>query len=230
MTEENTYISPLAFVGDQSVIGNGTIIEAGSWVGPGAIIGDNCRIEHGACVGYNYIESETKPTVIDDGCLIATGAVIYHSTHLHKNVIIRHNAVIREQVEIGEESCIGTNTTIQHHVKIGKFCTLHNFVSITDHSLLGDYIFVGPGFLSFSDITIDYKRPGIHKPYRGIIIKDKARIGGSVNMLPGSVVGEEAVVGAGSIVHGILKSGMIYIGNPARAVKKVPKEEKIKDQ
>ena len=55
-------ISPLAYVSVQSEIGKNTVVEAGAWISPGVIIGDNCRIEQGTCVGYNYIESETKPT------------------------------------------------------------------------------------------------------------------------------------------------------------------------
>jgi len=227
MTKIHANISPLAYVSDQSEIGENTVVEAGAWIGPGAIIGNNCRIEHGASVGYQYDKSETKPAVIEDGCLIATGAIIYHTTHLHKNVIIRHHAVIREHVEIGESTSIGINATIQHHVKIGKYCSLHNFVDIADYSTLGEYIFIGPGFLSFADNNLDYKRPRLHKPYKGIIIKDKARIGGNVTMMSESIVGEETFVGAGSTVHGKLEDRMICLGDPARAIKKLPKDQEL---
>lgn len=227
MEKLKSNISQLAYVSDQSKIGKNTVIEVGAWIGPGALIGNNCRIEQGACVGYNYVESETKPVIIEDGCLIATGAVIYHSTHIHKNVKIRHNAVIREHVEIGEGTSIGINATIQHHVKIGKYCSLHNFVDIADYSTLGEYIFIGPGFMSFADNNLDYRRPHLHEPYKGILIKDKARIGGNVTMLPGSVVGEESFVGAGSTVRGVLEDRMICLGDPARAIKKLPEDQEL---
>jgi UDP-2-acetamido-3-amino-2,3-dideoxy-glucuronate N-acetyltransferase len=227
MSQAQFYVSPLAYVEDGAIIGEGTRIEGSAWIGARAVIGANCRIEHGATIGYGDWDNPLAKTVIGNGCLVATGAVVYHHVTLAEGAKIRHNAVIREHVMIGERTSIGTSCNVEPHTTIGRFCSIHGHCHITDYSMIEDYVFIGPSFASFSDINLDYRRPQLHKPYQGITIRSKARIGGRVTALPGSEVGEEAVIGAGSTVRGILKGHMVHVGNPARAVSRVPADHQL---
>ena len=229
MIHPESIISPLAHVEDGAHIGAGTHIEAGAWIGARAVIGKNCRVENGATVGYGNWGDLSAKTILKDDCLVATGAVVYHHVTLEQNVKIRHNVTVREYVTIGEGTSIGTCSNIEHHTVIGKWCSLHGHNHITDFSLLEDYIFIGPGFASFSDVNLDYRRPQLHGEYKGVTIRSKARIGGRVTALPGSEIGEEAVIGACSVVRGILQGRMVYVGNPARAVSRVPVEHELKN-
>jgi UDP-3-O-[3-hydroxymyristoyl] glucosamine N-acyltransferase len=222
--------SPLAQISQEAVIGAGTVIEAGAVIGPLARIGANCRIEAGAYVGYAGSSSAPHPTVLGDRVLVATNAVIYHSTLLHDDAKVRHNAVIREEVEIGAGTSIGINSTIEHHSKIGRGCSLHVRTHLTDYSCLGDYVFIGPGLLSFSDLNLDFRRPQLHQEYKGLTIGDGARLGGAVIALPGTIVGAEAVIGAGSTISGKLLERMVYVGAPARAIRRVPKEHEVQQR
>jgi acetyltransferase-like isoleucine patch superfamily enzyme len=86
---------------------------------------------------------------------------------------------------------------------------------------VGDHVFIGPGFISVSDLHLDFARPQLHREYEGVTIRDKARIGGRVLAFPGAVIGEETVVGAGSVVRGQLLDRVVYLGDPIRAVRKV---------
>ena len=88
---------------------------------------------------------------------------------------------------------------------------------------------MGPSFTSFSDVNLDYRRPQIHQPYTGITIRHGARIGGRVTALPGTLVESEAVVGAGSLIKGTLLAGFVYVGNPARAVSRVPAGQRVNE-
>ena len=56
-------------------------------------------------------------------------------------------------------------------------------------------------------------------------IKRAARIGVSVTILPGLVIGENALIGAGSVVTHNVPDGEIWFGNPAVKHGNVPREE-----
>jgi UDP-3-O-[3-hydroxymyristoyl] glucosamine N-acyltransferase len=199
------------------------------WVGPNVTVGAGTVIEPNAVVGYGGAAS-TKPVSIGRNCLIANNATLYHSVTLGNGVKVRHNAVLREEVEVGEGTSIGSGCTIEPHTKIGCFCSFHCKVHITDYSTIGDYVFIGPGFVSLSDIYLDYRRPQLHKDYKGVTIARAARIGGAVLALPGCEVGEETTVGAGSQISGVLKPRMVYLGVPARPIRRVRPDEELRPQ
>jgi len=222
MSEQETFISPLAYVEPGAIIGKGSRIEAGAWIGARVVMGANCRVENGATLGYGDWNNREAKTVLGDSCLIATGSVVYHNVTLASSVKIRHNVTVREHVTIGEGTSIGTGSNIEPHTAIGRLCSIHGHCHVTDYSRIQDYVFIGPSFASFSDINLDYRRPQIHSEYKGVTIHSRARIGGRVTMLPGSEVGEEAVIGAGATVRGVLKGRFVYVGDPARPVARVP--------
>lgn len=222
MVHPDSVISPLAHVEAGAEIGAGTRIEAGAWIGSRAVVGANCRIESGANVAYGDWSDPSAKTFIGDNCLVSTGSVVYHHVTLENGVKLRHNVVVREHVTIGEGTSIGTSSVIEHHSVVGKWCSLHCNNHITDYSRLGDYIFIGPAFASFSDVNLDYRRPQLHQEYKGVTIRSRARIGGRVTALPGTEIGEETLVGACSVIRGVLKDRMVYMGDPARAISRVP--------
>ena len=196
------------------------------WVGPNVLIDAGTIVEPNAVLGYRAGAS-TRPLRIGKSCLIANNATVYHSVTLGDGVKIRHNAVVRDEVEVGEGTSVGTGCTIEPHTRVGRFCSFHCKVHITDYSTIGDYVFIGPGFVSLSDIYLDYRRPQLHRDYHGVVIERAARIGGAVLALQGCVVGEETTVGAGSQISGVLKPRMVYLGVPARPVRRVRPDEEL---
>lgn len=71
---------------------------------------------------------------------------------------------------------------------------------------------------------IPYVRNHLEKA-ESIIVKDEVWIGANVTILPGIVVGEGAVIGAGSIVTKNLESYCVYSGIPAKKMYHLKKEE-----
>jgi acetyltransferase-like isoleucine patch superfamily enzyme len=63
--------------------------------------------------------------------------------------------------------------------------------------------------------------PGVKENLNGPIIKRGAKIGANSTILPGIVVGENALVGAGSVVVKDVPEGAVAVGNPARIIKNV---------
>jgi acetyltransferase-like isoleucine patch superfamily enzyme len=53
------------------------------------------------------------------------------------------------------------------------------------------------------------------------VIRRGAKIGANVTLLPGVVVGENALVGAGAVVVRDVPPGAVVVGNPARIVRQV---------
>jgi UDP-3-O-[3-hydroxymyristoyl] glucosamine N-acyltransferase len=219
-------VSPLAWVSPTAQLGEGVVVMPGAWIGPGAVIGDGTVIEANAVVGYHTGEGD-KPAVVGRRCLIATGATIYHSTTLGDGVKVRHNAVVREHVSVGDRTSLGSGSGVEPHSSIGSDCSLHCRVHVTDYSSIGDLVFIGPGFVSMSDEILDYRRPQLHRGYKGVTIGRAARIGGAVVALPGAVVGEETVVGACSQIRGVLPDRTVCLGSPARPVRRVTAGEAI---
>ena len=220
-------ISALAVIDTAARIDPTATIEAGAHVHACAIIGRNVRVESGAVIGYGAPEEGAKPTVLEDGVLVATHSVIYHGVVLEAGAKVRHHVVVREHVTIGRETSIGSLSTIEHHSSIGACCSLHSRVHLTDYSTVSDYVFIGPGFVSMSDTALNYRRPALEETYQGVTIARGARIGGGVLAMPGAVIGEEAVIGAGGLVRGKLDGGYVYLGNPLRAVRKVSDRERL---
>jgi len=217
---DSARVHPTALIHAEAVIMDNV------WVGPNVTIDAGTIVEPNAVLGYR-VGVSTKPLRIGKNCLVATNATIYHSVTLGDSVKVRHNAVVREEVEIGEGTSIGSGCTIEPRTQIGRFCSLHCNVHVTDYSMIGDYVFIGPGFVSLSDLYLDYRRPQLHRDYKGVTIGHAARIGGAVLALPGCEVGEETTVGAGSQISGVLKPRMVYVGVPARPVRRVRPDEEL---
>jgi acetyltransferase-like isoleucine patch superfamily enzyme len=55
----------------------------------------------------------------------------------------------------------------------------------------------------------------------GAVVRRLARIGANATILPGVVVGENALVGAGAVVVDDVPPGAVVVGNPARVIKQV---------
>lgn len=200
-------------------------IEAGAWIGPTVEIAHGTVVQSGAALGRGGGAGGHGPTRIGVGCIVGSGAVLYHDVTLGAGAKIWHNTVIRSHVTIGEGSSIGSLSCIEHHTRVGCRCSVHSLCQVGDYSEVGDEVFIGPGFLSVSDLKLDFHRPQLHQAYKGVVIAARARIGGRVLAYPGSVIGVETVVGAGSVVRGTLLDGVVYLGDPIRAVRKVRPNE-----
>jgi acetyltransferase-like isoleucine patch superfamily enzyme len=63
--------------------------------------------------------------------------------------------------------------------------------------------------------------PGVKDQLAGPVIKRGAKIGANSTLLPGVVIGENALVGAGSVVVDDVPPGAVVVGNPARVIRQI---------
>jgi acetyltransferase-like isoleucine patch superfamily enzyme len=137
------------------------------------------------------------------GCKIGKGSKVWHFVNMYGS-------------EVGENSMIGSLVEIQCDVKIG------NNVRVQSHSFLcslvtiEDNVFVGHGVMTINDLKPPSGDASLWKP---TLIKKGASIGSNVTLLP-VTIGENAIVGAGSVVTKDVPPGVIVAGVPAKIIRK----------
>jgi len=163
---------------------------------------------------------ETSPgemaTSIGANAIIRSHTVIYAGNHIGENFQTGHSVMIRECNEIGDDVSIGTHSNIEHHVRIGNRVRIHSRVFIPEYSILEDDSWVGPGAVFTNDLYPPSNRADALK---GPHLKSGARVGANVTLLPGVIIGRNALVGAGAGVVCDVPDGKVVGGNPARIIK-----------
>jgi acetyltransferase-like isoleucine patch superfamily enzyme len=135
-----------------------------------------------------------------------------------KDAEIGEGTVVHDQVnlykcKIGRNCKIDAFVYVEEGVVIGDDCKIRPFVFIPTGVTIEDDVFVGPNVSFTND-----KYPRVKGEWKllGTRVKKGASIGANTVILPGVTIGEEALVGAGSVVTENVPSRAIVAGNPAR--------------
>lgn len=129
--------------------------------------------------------------------------------------------------EIGDDSRIGTFVEIQKGTRIGRRCKISSHTFICEGVTIEDEVFIGHNVTFINDrFPRATNRDGSLQSAADwecvpTLIRKGASIGSSATILCGITVGENAIVGAGSVVTKDVPPNMIVAGNPARAIKPV---------
>jgi acetyltransferase-like isoleucine patch superfamily enzyme len=235
---DNTRIGHYCVIGEQVKVGRGSVIGSHVIIHDGVEIGDNVRIDDGAVIGKQpmraAISAVTKdeqlpPTVIANGCIIGTHAVVYAGARIGEHVLIADLSTVRENVEIGDGTIIGRGVAIENLCKIGRRCKLETNVYLTAYSELGDFVFLAPCVATSNDNFVGRTQERF-KHYKGVTVETGGRVGVNATILPGVTIGADALVGAGATVTRDAPPGKIVVGAPARAIKSVPEAQLLKNQ
>jgi acetyltransferase-like isoleucine patch superfamily enzyme len=162
---------------------------------------------------------DLPPTVIGPSANIRSHTVVYYGNKIGRNFQTGHGAMIRELNEIGDDVSIGTGSIVEHHVKIGDRVRLHSHVFVPEYSVLEDDCWIGPNVVL---TNARYpKSPNAKDELMGPRIERGAKIGANSTILPGVRIGENALVGSGSVVTKDVPPGAVVVGNPARVINQV---------
>ena len=129
--------------------------------------------------------------------------------------------------EINDNTKIGTFVEIQKGSKIGKNCKISSHTFICEGVTIEDNVFIGHNVTFINDgypkATTQDGRLQTEEDWVCVptLVKQGASIGSSVTLLCGITVGENAVVGAGSVVTKDVPANTVVAGNPARILRKV---------
>ncbi|MBN2543955.1 N-acetyltransferase [bacterium] len=221
-----------AIIGDNVRIGHNVIIHADSVIGSNVAIGDNTVIGKLPMKAVRSATTSGKippAAEIGDDCTIGTNVVIYRGAKIGNKLLIADLATIREAVSIGDLTIVGRGVTIENECRIGKCCKLETNSYITAYSELGDYVFISPCVATSNDNFMGRSEERF-KHFKGVTVKTGGRIGANSTILPGKVIKEDSMVGAGSVVTKDTIPGKIVLGNPAREFKEVPEDQLLKNQ
>ena len=143
---------------------------------------------------------------------------------LGKNVCIRDFTNLYG-CEIGDDVKIGTFVEIQKGVKIGNRCKISSHTFICEGVTLEDDVFIGHNVTFTNDryprATNGNGRLQTDADWDCIrtLIKRGASIGSGTTLLCGITIGENAMIGAGSVVTKDVPPGAVVAGNPARVIR-----------
>src|SRR5271169_7007914 len=132
--------------------------------------------------------------------------------------------------EIGDDVKIGTFVEIQKGSKIGNRCKISSHTFICEGVTLEDEVFVGHNVTFTNDRFPRATANGKLQTEADwscipTLVKRGASIGSGAVLLCGIIVGENALIGAGSVVTRDVPRDAVVAGNPARIVKAAPKKE-----
>ena len=126
---------------------------------------------------------------------------------------------------IGDESRIGPFVEIQKRAVVGRRCKIGSHAFICEGVTLEDEVFVGHGVIFVNDRFPRATTEGGALAGDGdwtcepTLVKRRASIGSGATILCGVTIGEEAIVGAGSVVTHDVAARLVVAGNPARAIR-----------
>ena len=129
--------------------------------------------------------------------------------------------------EIGDDTKIGNYVEVQKGAKIGKRCKISSHTFICEGVTIEDNVFIGHNVTFINDIypraTNEDGTQQTDDDWECIstIVKRGASIGSSATLLCGISVGENAIVGAGSVVTKDVPPNTIVAGNPAYILRRL---------
>ena len=128
--------------------------------------------------------------------------------------------------EVGDDSKIGAFVEIQKGAKIGRSCKISSHTFVCEGVTIEDNVFVGHNVTFINDRfpratnedgSLQSEKDWACVPTR---IGRGASIGSSATLLCGITVGENAMVGAGSVVTHDVPANALVAGNPARPIRR----------
>ena len=154
--------------------------------------------------------------------------------NIAKDVIIGRDVILNDYInlygcKIDDGSRIGTFVEIQKNAFVGKRCKIQSHTFICEGVTIEDEVFIGHGVMFINDM---YPRAtttsgGLQTESDWKVIKTQvkkgASIGSNATILGGIVIGQNAIVGAGSVVTKNVPDNTIVAGNPAKPIKTLTK-------
>lgn len=185
---------------------------------PGVVAGDNLTLGDYVILGHppRGREPGELETILGANAVLRSHTVVYAGNRIGYGFQTGHQVMIREENQIGNDVSIGTGTVLEHHVVIEDRVRIHSQAFIPEESVLREGCWIGPR-VCITNAKYPLS-PGVKDQLIGATIERNAKIGANATLLPGVVVGEDALVGAGAVVVQDVPARAVVVGNPARVI------------
>jgi acetyltransferase-like isoleucine patch superfamily enzyme len=127
--------------------------------------------------------------------------------------------------EVGDNTKIGAFVEIQKNAKVGQNCKISSHTFVCEGVSIEDNVFVGHGVVFINDLfpraTTAQGELQTEKDWKveRTLVKKGASIGSGSTILANVVIGENAMVGAGSVVTRDVPDNAVVAGNPAKVLR-----------
>jgi acetyltransferase-like isoleucine patch superfamily enzyme len=126
--------------------------------------------------------------------------------------------------EIGDNSKIGAFVEIQKNARVGRDCKISSHTFVCEGVTIEDDVFIGHGVIFINDMYpratsaghLQTESDWVVEP---TVVRKGASIGSGATILCKVVIGEGAIVGAGSVVTRDVPANSVVAGNPARFIR-----------
>ncbi|WP_265427513.1 acyltransferase [Chryseobacterium sp. YIM B08800] len=136
------------------------------------------------------------------------------STNIGEGTSIWQFSIVLKGAKIGKNCNINCQVFIENDVIIGDNVTIKPGVQIWDGVSLEDDVFVGPNVTFTNDLFPKSKNKDFE--LKKTIVKKGASIGANATILAGITIGENSLIGAGSVVTKNIPENTVWFGNPAK--------------
>jgi len=199
--------------------------QEGVQIDPCVRLGDDCGLQPPCILGKapRNPDSGELALVIGRGATVRPFTTIYAGSTIGERLQTGQGASIREDNVLGDDVSVGTNAVLEFGNRIGSRVRIHSgcFLELVT---VEDDVFIGPNVV-FTDDPHPMGCAHYTECKGGATVRRLARIGANSTILPGVVIGENSLVGAGSVVVHDVPAGTVVAGNPARVVKRVDELE-----
>lgn len=136
--------------------------------------------------------------------------------------------------DIGDETKVGAFVEIQKNAIVGKRCKISSHTFVCEGVTIEDNVFIGHGVTFINDsyphATTEHGQLQTEADWKieRTVVRKGASIGSGATILSSLSIGENAIVGAGSVVTRDVPPNTIVAGNPARILRRVEQTMEVK--
>lgn len=222
-------IAETAIIHDDVIIEDNVIIHDYVVIYPKTIIKKGVEIYDHCVLGKlptspgsvaRKLKIEYKELIIDEYSILCPSVVLYTGSKIGKHTLLGDFCSIREECEVGDYCIVSRNVSVNYNTKIGNRVKIMDNSHITGDMIIEDDVFISVLVSSTNDNTMgrdEYSENHVRGPH----IKRGVTIGASSILLPNTIIGENALIGAGSIVTKNVPDNEVWIGSPAKFIRNI---------
>lgn len=214
---DNVVIEDDVIIHDYVVIYPGTIIKRRTEIFDHCVLG---KLPTSPGVTSRKLKKDFKNLVVGSDCVLCPGVVLYTGTEIGNNNLLGDFCSIREECKTGDRCLISRNVSINYNTEIGNNTKIMDNTHITGNMVIGNHVFISALVVTTNDNTMgreNYDEGHV----KGAVIEDDVTIGAAANILPGVIIGKNAIVGASALVTKDVPENKVVMGIPARVVRDV---------